>query len=305
MSGQTCSLAVGRCTSELSRSCATYRLSDETTQSPPKRVQSSNLGNINRGHIRVLHKLLRVPNIPIDDLPLGYTDFEMYEEEYKQVIQNSLQLSCLMGRLDMAKELLAYGADVNAASKGSSALVNACQSGSHDLILHLLSAHAELDPPANSSEYTPLQVACQKNSIKLCHLLIDHGASLNHPNRYHATALIYAAKHTGPLSQFLISNGADVDVTSTGRTALHAASYAGALGNVKLLLNNGADLNAYAFRASSEVVREPPSKADGMTPLWEAVSAGKIAVVQHLRSLGAHVGSTSVLGRAAYNGDLP
>ncbi len=80
---------------------------------------------------------------------------------------------------------------------------------------------------------------------KICKLLLDNGANVNHVGRYDTTILEMAISNKDvEFCKLLIEKGADVNVKSNnGFTALMNASYEGHKEICELLIENGADVN--------------------------------------------------------------
>ena len=155
------------------------------------------------------------------------------------------------GDVDGMRELIAAGADVNAAIDGDgSPLIGAARSG---------------DPRAVA-------------------LLLDRGADPNRGVEGDGSALIAAAKsgHAG-LVTLLLDRGARIDMVVRGdENALIAASAAGHLATVKVLVERGADVNA---RVSSGLMTT--GGEEWRTPLGMARRGGHADVVSYLIANGA------------------
>ena len=123
--------------------------------------------------------------------------------------------AAMRGEIDTVRELLAAGADVNAAQgDGMTALHWAAERGNPDLARMLLYAGARVDPVTRIGSYTPMHVAARSGSAAVAGLLLDAGADP-------------AAAAAG-----------------AGTTPLHLAAAAGSAELVALLAARGADPNA-------------------------------------------------------------
>ena len=92
---------------------------------------------------------------------------------------------------------------------------------------------------------------------------------------------------TAELTQLLLDHGANVTAKSAGgRTALMRAAWKGGLANVKLLLQQGVDVNVQAGD-------------NGTTALIEATLRGNIAIVEYLLQHGADVQIKNAQGHTA------
>ena len=113
---------------------------------------------------------------------------------------------------------------------------------------------------------------------------------INRSSRIYHSSPIYAAASKGHkiVAEYLLGMGADPNIIQfdasrifPGHTALHRAASCGHYNTVKLLLDNGADINAsYLSRIHSTTDRE-------WTPLHNASHNGRKGVVQLLLKRGA------------------
>lgn len=148
------------------------------------------------------------------------------------------------------KRLLKDGADVNAAQgDGMTALHWAAMNGDAEMASMLLYAGANVSAKTRLGGFTPLHLAAQ----------------------------IGNANVVAPL----VAASAPVSVqTSTGVTPLMLAAESGSTDAVRMLVENGADLNA-------------TETANGETPLMFAASADRVEVVSFLLAHGADANLTS------------
>jgi ankyrin repeat protein len=185
-------------------------------------------------------------------------------------------------RLEIARILIAAGADVNAHEPGNG--------------------------------YTPLYFAAgpsTSHSDQMIQLLLAHGADVRASDA-HGTPLLVAVAGAGSRSavQLLLDRGADVTVAGKTSTALSAAAYGGHLDVVSLLLEHGADVNHripgsplewdWLPLATALVVARSPDKT---------TMAARREVAAMLIAHGADVNASTQTGetllhRAAFEGDL-
>ncbi|KAH8683956.1 ankyrin repeat-containing domain protein [Ilyonectria robusta] len=196
-------------------------------------------------------------------------------------------------RLDLFELLLRHGASVTHGSP-LACLINV---GGHDeLALELLTAGADVNAYATTRnsklQFTPVQAAAARGNLKLVSLLVQRGADINKPpsGRFGRTALQAACdwdhSSTEDLStrsdliRFLIDEGAEINYSKYGVTALEIAAFRGHLEVVVMLLDHGAILN-----------RPPINATDGTEDIYSALdfaaSEGRLDVVQLLLSAGA------------------
>jgi len=154
------------------------------------------------------------------------------------------------------------------------------------------------DPGPNAPDAhgnSPLMYAAALGSAESMRLLLDAGAGPNAANAFAATPLMWCAGDAIKI-RLLLSKGAKVDARSKlGRTPLLiAAAYDGATEAARLLIENGADVNA--------------RDKGGISVLEQAASSNHIELVRLLLAKGATVntadeGGFTPLMAAAGNGD--
>jgi ankyrin repeat protein len=169
---------------------------------------------------------------------------------------------------EMAKLLIARGADVNATSYyRCSPLHFAAGLGAVDVVEVLLRQGARVDA-RDSSDDTPLHWAVDRllrhetgvedggwprtseRALTTTKMLVKHGADVNARDVFGRTPLFGATSGSVELVQFLLASGADARASSTDRhTPLHEAVMAAGSPDrkssvVRLLLQHGADVHA-------------------------------------------------------------
>ncbi len=188
----------------------------------------------------------------------------------------ALHWSAIRDDLEMAKALLAAGADVKAATRIGllTPLMMACRNGSAPMVELLLQAGSDVNAP-NQDGTTPLMLAAASGKPDALKLLLGHGAAVNARETTHGqTALMFAAAlNRADAIRVLMSNGADSNLTSTvtavkrverpkkdpdapaadprkrgaatmgGNTALIYAARDGQFEAAKALIEAGADVN--------------------------------------------------------------
>jgi ankyrin repeat protein len=155
-------------------------------------------------------------------------------------------------------------------------------------IAFLLACFAGLAAPAwaqsesNPSVNAQLLVAARNTDIEAVKKSLDRGAAPNSRNRLGKTSLyISIEKNRIDIAKMLIAAGADVHLPSLEKvTPLIAASYAGSLPLVDLLLNNGA--------------KHQPTDRLHKSALVYAAGMGHTEVVERLLQAGAPVDQTPV-----------
>jgi ankyrin repeat protein len=196
-----------------------------------------------------------------------------------------LHAAAMTGHKDVAELLLAKGADVNARDNhGGTPLHAAAMTGHKDVVELLLAKGANINARRNDG-MTSLHLAVAGGHNALVELLVAHGADVNAG----AAAINWGREHFMD-GEMAIRHG---DVTNAGAllkqhpeliytknqygwTLLHIAARTGRVDMAKLLLDNGADVNA--------------TDSIGMTPLCQAANVDVAAV---LLSHGADVNAES------------
>lgn len=226
---------------------------------------------------------------------------------------SALLTTAYAGKNEMAKILLAAGADVNQQHCGQTALLLASYYGHYDLVETLLTASVNVD--RESAGYTSLLVAVQRGHGLIVQALLTAGAYIEH-QRAGYTALLLAAEHGHErIIDALLTAGANIEHALRGYTALLIASMKGHNGAVQRLLAAGANSEAEvhgrtalylaASHGHAEIVQtlvtagaNIDAQADGKSALKRAARAGNIEIVKILREAGA-LGTTSLIMKSA------
>ncbi|KFY28844.1 hypothetical protein V491_00258 [Pseudogymnoascus sp. VKM F-3775] len=180
-----------------------------------------------------------------------------------KVLKSALHAASKMGYVQIVAMLLNEGAEVNA--DGESPLHGAAYRGDVAIVKMLLDKGARIN--ARGSEYgTALRVASLKGNIEVVKLLLQNEVpkvEVNVEGGPEYDALLAASKEGHEATaRLLIKNGADVNA----HHVLHEASMGGYVAIVRLLLHNGADVNAQggkfntalqaaAFKGHEEIVK--------------------------------------------------
>jgi ankyrin repeat protein len=201
------------------------------------------------------------------------------------------------GRRAAALELIAQGADVNAAqADGTTPLHWAAYQLDADLVQRLIAQGARADT-ANRYGATPLGEAAKVANAEIVALLLQAGAAVDAANADGETALMLAAR-TGSVevAERLIDAGADVNAREAWRdqTALMWAAEGAFAPVVELLIAHGADVRARAAANDwgSQITSEPRAQyrpTGGLTPVLYAARAGCAECVRVILAAGEDI----------------
>ncbi|HTV78840.1 MAG TPA: ankyrin repeat domain-containing protein [Steroidobacteraceae bacterium] len=189
-----------------------------------------------------------------------------------------------------ALDLIAHGADVNAASEdGTTPLMWAAHGGNLALVQALLKAHAKVDV-SNAFGANAMLQAAQFGDLRIVEALLGAGANVESPNPDGETALMLVARAGNvPVAKLLLRHGANVNAQENfrGQTALIWAAAQSQPEMVKLLIGAHADVNARSLinTGRRQVTGEPRAQArppGGMTPLLYAARQGCLGCVKYL-----------------------
>lgn len=155
-----------------------------------------------------------------------------------------LFLEARNGRLEIVKELLAYGADVNAvAAGGFVALHMAAQYGHRDILDELIKHGASLET-TTAKGINVLHTALAAGQLKMVSKLLTQRVNVNAVTDKGITPLRYALAKGPAIVKELLAHGADGNVvTDEGATLLYHAAESGHVECVDVLLNHP-DINS-------------------------------------------------------------
>ncbi|KAG7669299.1 hypothetical protein Ndes2526B_g05601 [Nannochloris sp. 'desiccata'] len=142
------------------------------------------------------------------------------------------------------ERLIARGANVNSAGRGTPIIVAASSGQDVDCLELLLNNGANVDSSDNNG-YTSLMKASQLGHVYCVELLLNRGANIAAVTTDQQTALQIAAE-CGQIEcmELLLKYGSNVDaVDAYGKTALMDAAARGNVACLELLLKHGARLN--------------------------------------------------------------
>lgn len=178
--------------------------------------------------------------------------------------------------------ILAVMMSVAVRAAADSPIADAASRGDRDAVKALLKNAADVNA-AQGDGMTALHWAAMNGDAELAQMLIVAGANVKATTRLGAYTPLYLASQHGHASliQALIKAGGDVKTgTTNGTTPLMAAAASGDVDAVRVLIENGADVNA------KDGVRQ-------QTPLMYAAASNRAAVITLLVSKGADVKATN------------
>ena len=167
-------------------------------------------------------------------------------------------------------------------SAAESPIADAAARGDREAVKALLKKAADVNA-AQGDGMTALHWAAMNGDVELTQMLIVAGANVRATTRLGTYTPLYLASQQGhaPVIQALVNAGADVTAgTPNGTTPLMAAAASGELDAVKVLIENGADVNG----------------KDGVrlqTPLMYAAASNRASVIEYLAAKGADLKATS------------
>lgn len=197
-----------------------------------------------------------------------------------------LHLAARLGRLRIARLLLAGGADVNRERFANEiALSDAIMENHADMVKLLLQAGANVNHQ-DSTGWTPLMWAADRDLGDIATLLLDAGANINaHRTGVDGYTALHIAVQLTHLSAMgvLIKRHADLDAPAKdGGTPLHLAAYLGGKWyETRWLAAAGANLETRNDK--------------GDTPLHVAARGG-VEVLRELLSVGANIRAQNKMG---------
>ena len=248
----------------------------------------------------------------------------------KYVYDTSLVRAVKISDVDRVRTLMYANVDVNEKNyAGITPLTIAAEKGNMDIIKMLVEDGKAVVNDKSSYGVTPIISAAAAGNSEVVEYLVAHGADVTAKDDWGKTALIYAAGMNNPQ---LITNLIKLDDTAvnlpdnSGNTPLIYAAQKGLNDNIKILLNNGADVNyrnpatglssiaAAAAEGNSNTIRllvrtgnadVNISDLSGRTPIFYAVEQNQEDALRTLFSLGAdpnaqdHTGVTALMRASA------
>ena len=162
-----------------------------------------------------------------------------------------LILATNRGNMLEVEALLEKGANVNAVyENGMTSLILACYNGNSDIAKILIENGADVNAVDGNGQMA-LMLACYDGKVDIVKFLIEKGAYVNAKDKIGNAALLFTCMNGNldivkmDIIKLLIANKADVNSQNkSGHTLLMVACWHGKLEMAKILIENGADVDA-------------------------------------------------------------
>lgn len=209
-------------------------------------IDNGALVNLRAGDgFNALMEAVRTGNIEIAKLLIEHnSDINIKNKDGK----NMIMIACEKGNEEMFNLLIENNADINEKSSwGASALIYASENGNINIMKYLINNGIDVNGKADDNGDTPLLWAVTgQNPYEASKLLIENGADVNATNDSGVAPATILAASTPKVVKLLKDNGADLDTKFLDYyPPIAIAAGAGNLEIVKALVENGADVNYY------------------------------------------------------------
>lgn len=209
-------------------------------------IDNGALVNLRAGDgFNTLMEAVRTDNIEMAKLLINNnSDISIKNKDGK----NMIMIACENGNEEMFNLLVENNADINEKSSwGASALIYASENGNINIMKYLIDNGIDVNGKADDNGDTPLLWAVTgKNPYEASKLLIENGANVNATNDSGVAPATILAASTPKVVKLLKDNGADLDTKFLDYyPPIAIAAGAGNLEIVKALVENGADVNYY------------------------------------------------------------
>lgn len=206
-----------------------------------------------------------------------------------------LHIACYYGYSEIVEILLKNGATVNSLDSERNTALHLCciplfgkiYDGHIKIAKSLIAYGAQIDAE-NDINCTPLILASSNTNIEIIELLLKSGANINKRNENGLTCLheaSYTDRNNTSILQLMLQNNADINLCDhEGWSPIVLSTLAGNIENIKLLLENGAQLNTNVF---------------GIFPLHFACAMNRIDIVKLLLEYNANTNIKNEEGKTA------
>jgi uncharacterized protein len=196
-----------------------------------------------------------------------------------------------LGDMELAKSLIAAGANVNAADRqGNTALIIAANRVELGALRQLLVSGASV----GTKNHDGLTALFCTDSLDIASELVEHGADVNATSRFNITPLMGVVAYDPSIVRLLIANGANVNARDVeGGTALMQAALLGRAYNVKILVEAGPDVNARDNKGGTAL-----SRVQWRIDTWSPEDPELEVVTENKKQLGDFRAISKLLKRA-------
>lgn len=173
-----------------------------------------------------------------------FTEASVFVNMKDATRKTPVYVAAAAGQAKAVRFFLLCGADINARDENmTSPLMAAIKAKSYETAQVLIDANANLKV-ADDNGYTPLHYAVMYNQIGITQLIATHWCDIDAQDNEGNTPLFYAVTKDMAILQTLLNAGADKNgLNGKNRTALHNAVLKNNITNVRLLLDNGVNVN--------------------------------------------------------------
>ncbi|KAF5002729.1 hypothetical protein FGRMN_125 [Fusarium graminum] len=243
----------------------------ESTREHRQSIYSQSLKNERSMTLKILtfqelSSVLRSGNVQAVKVRLQRNPNIAMESEWTPLL-----LSAAYGNVELAKFLIANGADTFVTRDRGNTPLHVCASVGHQAVGRLLIENGANIEARTGTGYTPLQVAAHKGHEPVVRLLLESGAKIEEKDEYGRTSLILATGkgHQGVV-RLLLERDANIEVESSGGdTPLIQAVKEGHLAVVRVLIEKGADVETTDKDDKTPLIIASQRKQKGMVKLLE------------------------------------
>ena len=199
-------------------------------------------------------------------------------------LQTPLMWAAGQGHSEVVAALVEFGADVEARTEVRTEYVKTEKEQD---------SHPAYKIWIEEGGYSPLMFAAGAGDLESARALVAGGGDVNALSAFGLTPAIMAV-HGGnaKLLEYLLQQGAEVDLAAGGHTPLHAAVLRGNLEAVQTLLAHGADPDAILEKPTPTRRQSADyhfhDSLIGATPLWLAARFSEPAIMRTLLDAGAN-----------------
>ena len=266
------------------------------------------------GEAASLHNAIKEQDLAQVRLLLKAADTNMVNAQDSNTT-TPLVLAAIQGNLDIVKELITAGANVNLATEGGlTPLHCAVNKDFHEVAKYLIKKGANVNA-VTAKGSTSLHWASYNKNYALCKLLIQAGAIVNAKAMNGFTPLHWAAyTDAGDLVTLLIANGADLTLTdNNNQTARAVAEERNAKSALEAMKPRKSSVMAGLFSSSKKFeekseqpakeIPPPPAPAKIQQPVSQAAAEPEGKITKDF-SNGAHYTGQPISTTKRYEGEI-